>query len=204
MGCVVPTASVTSAPRSKVTTTGTSFTMSQGPSSRSSSNQPQTAWRPASSHSAYASLRFPRVEVTRPRGPVPDSLQLGHAEAALDLFFVVCEGVQHPHQKAIIHRDLKPSNVLLATTDEKPSPKIIDLGSPRPPGNAGPRSTRWRHALNLKSAPRAEPCAAGETSPARGPPSAVTGLKLGWARRVCCTLCATRIPALSWVRVAME
>src|SRR5215467_13066189 len=29
----------------------------------------------------------------------------------LELLILVCEAVQHAHQKAIIHRDLKPSNV---------------------------------------------------------------------------------------------
>jgi serine/threonine protein kinase len=46
----------------------------------------------------------------------------------LKLFIQVCEGVQHAHQKAIIHRDLKPSNILVAETDGKPVPRIIDFG----------------------------------------------------------------------------
>ena len=46
----------------------------------------------------------------------------------LELFTVVCAGVQHAHQKAIIHRDIKPSNVLVAIQDGKPVPKIIDFG----------------------------------------------------------------------------
>jgi serine/threonine protein kinase len=41
---------------------------------------------------------------------------------------LVCEGVQHAHQKAIIHRDLKPSNILVTEIDGKPVPKIIDFG----------------------------------------------------------------------------
>ena len=41
---------------------------------------------------------------------------------------LVCEGVQHAHQKAIIHRDLKPSNILVAEIDGKPMPRIIDFG----------------------------------------------------------------------------
>jgi serine/threonine protein kinase len=32
----------------------------------------------------------------------------------MELFILVCEGVQHAHQKAIIHRDLKPSNILVS------------------------------------------------------------------------------------------
>ncbi len=46
----------------------------------------------------------------------------------LVLFGLVCQGVQHAHQKAIIHRDLKPSNILVSEVDGKPAPKIIDFG----------------------------------------------------------------------------
>jgi serine/threonine protein kinase/tetratricopeptide (TPR) repeat protein len=46
----------------------------------------------------------------------------------LELFILVCEGVQHAHQKAIIHRDLKPSNILVVLQDDKAVPKIIDFG----------------------------------------------------------------------------
>lgn len=46
----------------------------------------------------------------------------------LRLFVLVCQAVQHAHQKGVIHRDLKPSNVLAANSDGKPSPKIIDFG----------------------------------------------------------------------------
>ncbi len=46
----------------------------------------------------------------------------------LDLFNLVCEGVQHAHQKAVIHRDLKPSNILVAEEGGQAIPKIIDFG----------------------------------------------------------------------------
>ena len=46
----------------------------------------------------------------------------------LELFILVCEGVQHAHQKAIIHRDLKPSNILVSEVDGKAMPRIIDFG----------------------------------------------------------------------------
>jgi non-specific serine/threonine protein kinase/serine/threonine-protein kinase len=46
----------------------------------------------------------------------------------LELFMLVCDGVQHAHQKAIIHRDLKPSNILVSELDGKPMPRIIDFG----------------------------------------------------------------------------
>ena len=46
----------------------------------------------------------------------------------LELFVLVCQAIQHAHQKGIIHRDLKPSNVLVALHDGLPLPKIIDFG----------------------------------------------------------------------------
>ncbi len=46
----------------------------------------------------------------------------------LELFVLVCQAVQHAHQKGIIHRDLKPSNVLVTLHDGVPVPKIIDFG----------------------------------------------------------------------------
>jgi non-specific serine/threonine protein kinase/serine/threonine-protein kinase len=46
----------------------------------------------------------------------------------LELFLVVCQAVQHAHQKGIIHRDLKPSNILVTDQDGQPAPKIIDFG----------------------------------------------------------------------------
>jgi non-specific serine/threonine protein kinase/serine/threonine-protein kinase len=46
----------------------------------------------------------------------------------LRLFQLVCDGVQHAHQKTIIHRDLKPSNILVTEVDGKPVPRIIDFG----------------------------------------------------------------------------
>jgi serine/threonine protein kinase/Tol biopolymer transport system component len=46
----------------------------------------------------------------------------------LALFILVCNAVQHAHQKGIIHRDIKPSNVMVAHRDGSPVPKIIDFG----------------------------------------------------------------------------
>src|ERR1700728_3334451 len=46
----------------------------------------------------------------------------------MELFILVCEGVQHAHQKAIIHRDLKPTNILVTEVDGRPAPRIIDFG----------------------------------------------------------------------------
>jgi serine/threonine protein kinase len=46
----------------------------------------------------------------------------------LDLFILVCQAVQHAHQKGIIHRDIKPANVLVALADDKAAPKVIDFG----------------------------------------------------------------------------
>lgn len=49
-------------------------------------------------------------------------------DARLQLFVLVCQAVQHAHQKGIIHRDLKPGNVLVTEVDGRPSPKVIDFG----------------------------------------------------------------------------
>ena len=46
----------------------------------------------------------------------------------LELFNLLCEGVQHAHQKAVIHRDLKPNNILVTEEDGQAVPKIIDFG----------------------------------------------------------------------------
>src|SRR5262249_43329427 len=46
----------------------------------------------------------------------------------LDVFVLVCQAVQHAHQKGVIHRDLKPTNDLITLHDGAPVPKIIDFG----------------------------------------------------------------------------
>ncbi len=46
----------------------------------------------------------------------------------LELFQLVCDGVQHAHQKGIIHRDLKPSNILVTVSNDVVQPKVIDFG----------------------------------------------------------------------------
>jgi len=49
-------------------------------------------------------------------------------EARLRLFMMVCQAVQHAHQKGVIHRDLKPTNILVTLHDGVPVPKVIDFG----------------------------------------------------------------------------
>ncbi|HQR08565.1 MAG TPA: serine/threonine-protein kinase [Gemmatales bacterium] len=49
-------------------------------------------------------------------------------KARLELFVLICQAVQHAHQKGIIHRDLKPGNVLVTKVEGKPVPKVIDFG----------------------------------------------------------------------------
>ncbi|MBL8886999.1 MAG: tetratricopeptide repeat protein [Phycisphaerales bacterium] len=56
-----------------------------------------------------------------------DEQKLGIRER-LEIVEIVCDALQHAHQKGVIHRDIKPSNVLVATIDGKVVPKIIDFG----------------------------------------------------------------------------
>jgi WD40 repeat protein/serine/threonine protein kinase len=46
----------------------------------------------------------------------------------LKLFLLICQAIQHAHQKGIIHRDIKPSNILVTLHDGVPVPKVIDFG----------------------------------------------------------------------------
>ncbi|MCX6929063.1 MAG: serine/threonine-protein kinase, partial [Verrucomicrobia bacterium] len=46
----------------------------------------------------------------------------------LELFILICQAIQHAHQKGVIHRDIKPTNILVADHDGVPVPKVIDFG----------------------------------------------------------------------------
>src|SRR5262245_23112746 len=54
----------------------------------------------------------------------------------LELFVLVCQAVQHAHQKGIIHRDIKPSNILVTKTEQGEGlPMVIDFGIAKPTTN---------------------------------------------------------------------
>jgi eukaryotic-like serine/threonine-protein kinase len=73
-----------------------------------------------------------------------DQKRLGIRER-LALFVLVCEGVQHAHQKAIIHRDLKPSNIFVVEVDGKSRPRIIDFGLAKAIASSEPGHTLFTH-----------------------------------------------------------
>lgn len=49
----------------------------------------------------------------------------------LRLFVLVCQALQHAHQKGVIHRDIKPSNILVSGKEGMALPKVIDFGIAR-------------------------------------------------------------------------
>src|SRR4029434_1172845 len=62
--------------------------------------------------------------------PITDYCDQNHLtpRQRLELFLLVCQAIQHAHQKGIIHRDLKPSNVMVTVHDTTPVVKVIDFG----------------------------------------------------------------------------
>src|SRR5262249_15300075 len=71
----------------------------------------------------------------------------------LDLFVLVCQAVQHAHQKGIIHRDIKPSNVLVTLHDGVPVPKVIDFGIAKAMGQSLTEKTLYTGFAQLVGTP---------------------------------------------------
>ncbi|MCA9280134.1 MAG: serine/threonine protein kinase [Phycisphaeraceae bacterium] len=46
----------------------------------------------------------------------------------IELFGLVCQSIQHAHQKGVIHRDIKPGNILVTEYDGRAYVKVIDFG----------------------------------------------------------------------------
>jgi tetratricopeptide (TPR) repeat protein/predicted Ser/Thr protein kinase len=64
-------------------------------------------------------------------GPTLDRYASQHplgTRERLKLMTLICDAIQHAHQKGVIHRDLKPGNILV---DESGQPKVLDFGVAR-------------------------------------------------------------------------
>jgi len=59
--------------------------------------------------------------------PLSEIQQL-ETDKVLDIFGMICEGLQTAHDKGIYHLNLKPSNIIV---DKNGSPKIVDFGTLR-------------------------------------------------------------------------
>jgi serine/threonine-protein kinase len=71
----------------------------------------------------------------------------------LELFVIVCQAVQHAHQKGVIHRDLKPSNVLVSHHDIVAVPKIIDFGIAKAVNQPLTERTLFTHFTQMMGTP---------------------------------------------------
>lgn len=84
----------------------------------------------------------------------------------VSLFILICQAVQHAHQKGVIHRDLKPSNLLVSDGDGGPVPKVIDFGIAKAIGRDSPEAgtdlTRAGQALGTPAYMSPEQAGYGE------------------------------------------
>ena len=64
----------------------------------------------------------------------------------LKLFILVCQAIQHAHQKGVIHRDIKPANVMIT----KAGVKLLDFGLANLLGGEGSTS-RYLSPEQLKA-----------------------------------------------------
>ncbi|MCG8409225.1 MAG: tetratricopeptide repeat protein [Phycisphaerales bacterium] len=95
---------------------------------------------------AFIAMEYVEGETLR------DYVNRAHPTVAerLELFAVICDSVQHAHQKGVIHRDLKPSNILVVVEGGKGTrgrgaegeEEAVSHSAPQPLGPSSPSSAQ--------------------------------------------------------------
>jgi WD40 repeat protein len=70
--------------------------------------------------------------------------QRSGVRSIVELMILVCDAVQHAHQRGVIHRDLKPANILVTNLGE---PKVVDFGIARASEEVGDGSEEGAAAV---------------------------------------------------------
>ena len=98
----------------------------------------------------------------------------------IELVALVCDALQHAHERHIVHRDLKPSNILVVGTpksDGVGQPKLLDFGIARAIDVDAQTMTVTTAGILMGTLPYMSPDRWGRS----GPPSTRARTSTAWA-----------------------